>query len=204
VYQLFIPSSALTHNDNQAGLQADFYATHDHAGPVLFSEVFDSIDIGWNESAPRDDMDDDDFGVIWSGEIKPVKSGFHRLGFITTCKTDLYLDDSLIINTPYHFRDEYGDPRLKKSGPIYLEANKRYKIRLVAGETYGIAGVELVWSVPRDNPALELKNEALEVAKKSDIVILCMGLSASVEGEEMDVELEGFYKGWSCLPDKRI
>jgi beta-glucosidase len=190
-----IPPEALSHHGSQLGLQADFYGTHDHRGPALFSEVFDSIDVNWGEKAPRDDMDDDDFGVIWSGEIKPLKSGIYRLGFITTCKTDLYLDDSLIVNTPYHFRDEYGDPRLKKSGPVYLKAGKKYKIRLVAGETYGIAGIELVWSVPRDNPALELKNEALEVAGKSDVIILCMGLSARIEGEEMDVELDGFYKG---------
>jgi beta-glucosidase len=31
----------------------------------------------------------------------------------------------------------------------------------------------------------KLKEEAVELAKNSDIVVLCMGLSPSLEGEEM-------------------
>ena len=94
-----------------------------------------------------------------------------------------------------HFRDEYGDPRLRKSIFIPLEAGKKYKIKILAGDTYGPANVQLVWSIPRDNPAVELRNEAIEVAKKADLVVMCLGLSPRVEGEEMDVDLNGFYKG---------
>jgi beta-glucosidase len=39
------------------------------------------------------------------------------------------------------------------------------------------------------------KAKAIEAAKKSDVVILCMGLSPRVEGEEMDVKVEGFNGG---------
>jgi beta-glucosidase len=117
------------------------------------------------------------------------------MGFITTCKTDLYFNDSLIVNTPYHFRDEYNDPRLKNSGPLYIQAGKKYSVRLEAGETYGVAEVELVWSVPRDDQAGKLMSEAIEIAKKADAVVMCMGLSARLEGEEMDVEIQGFHRG---------
>jgi beta-glucosidase len=41
----------------------------------------------------------------------------------------------------------------------------------------------------------KLKNKALEVARKADVVIMCMGLSPSIEGEEMDVEIDGFLGG---------
>jgi beta-glucosidase len=190
-----VPPEALTHEMNMKGLKADYYGTHDHTGTVLFSKVVESLDADWGESAPRKDMDDDNFGVIWNGEITAVKSGIHYLGFITTCKTDLYLNDSLIVNTTYHFRDEYNDPRLKKSGPVFLEEGKKYKIRLEAGETYGVADVELVWSVPEDDPSGELMGEAIQIAQKADLIVMCMGLSARVEGEEMDIEIPGFHRG---------
>jgi beta-glucosidase len=41
----------------------------------------------------------------------------------------------------------------------------------------------------------DMKNEALNLAKNSDLVVLCMGLSPSLEGEEMNVNIDGFYKG---------
>ncbi len=190
-----LPAGTLSHNNGQPGLKADFYGTHDQKGPVLFSEVFDTVDVNWNEAAPRKDMNGDNFGVIWNGEITPGKTGTYLLGFITTCKTELYLDDSLIVSTPYHFRDEYGDPRLKKSGPLNLETGKKHRLRLVAGETYGIANIKLVWSVPAPNLSPEMRKEAIKTAKKADLVILCMGLSARVEGEQMDIDLDGFNKG---------
>jgi beta-glucosidase len=140
-------------------------------------------------------MDDDNFGVIWTGEIEPDQTGLYQLGIITTCKVNLYLSDTVIANTAYHFRDEFGDPRLRKSVPIKLEAGKKYKIRVEAGESYADAQVQLVWSVPRADPKLELKKQAIEVAKQSDVVIMCMGLTARLEGEEMDIAIDGFKGG---------
>ncbi len=53
----------------------------------------------------------------------------------------------------------------------------------------------MVWAVPKDDPKEELKKEALDVAKKADVVIMCMGLTARLEGEEMDIDIEGFDHG---------
>lgn len=41
----------------------------------------------------------------------------------------------------------------------------------------------------------ELKAEALEAAKKSDVVVMCMGITPRLEGEEMNVNVEGFRGG---------
>jgi beta-glucosidase len=147
--------------------------------------------VNWHDRAPRTDMDDDGFSVRWTGELVPDKTSTYQLGFISTCNTKLYLNDSLLTKTIYHFRDEYGDPRLRKSVPIKLEAGKRYKIRVEAIETYADAQVQLVWACPQP----DLKREALEIARKSDVVVLCMGLTARMEGEEMDIVIDGFRGG---------
>ena len=41
----------------------------------------------------------------------------------------------------------------------------------------------------------DLLAPAIEAAKKSEVVVLCLGLSPDIEGEEMPVLLEGFDKG---------
>jgi beta-glucosidase len=115
----------------------------------------------------------------------------YQLGFIGTCNTRLFLDDSLIAKTVYHFRDEYGDPRLRKSVPIKLEAGKKYSIKVEASETFADAQVQLVWAAPKPN----LKKEAIEIAKQADVIIMCMGITPRMEGEEMDVQIEGFRGG---------
>jgi beta-glucosidase len=140
-------------------------------------------------------MNGDDFGVKWTGEITPDQSGSYQLGIITTCKVNLYLDDSLVANTSYHFRDEFNDPRLRNSKTLQLAAGKHYRLRVEAGETYGDARIELVWSKQGADRNGKLLQEALATARKADAVVLCMGLSSRLEGEEMDVNIEGFKGG---------
>jgi beta-glucosidase len=177
--------------DNKPGLKVDFYNKSDLMGPVLYSRIDSVLDVNWNDKAPREDMNDDDFGAIWSGEIKPISSGTYQLGVITTCNTKLFFQDSVVAKTVYHFRDEYGDPRLRKSVPLKLEQGKSYKIRIEARETFADAQVQLVWAAPKP----ELKKEAIAIAKQSDVVIMCMGITPRMEGEEMDVKADGFRGG---------
>jgi beta-glucosidase len=189
-----VPATVLSH-DGTPGLKADYYPDKDFKGYVLFTAVETVLDDNWGDGAPRKDMDDDNFGVKWNGDITPDKSGLYQLGIITTCKVNLYLDDSLIANTSYHFRDEFNDPRLRKSIALPLQAGKKYRVRVEAGESYGDARVQLVWSIQQASTAGLLKAAALAAAQQADAVILCMGLSARLEGEEMDVNIAGFKGG---------
>ncbi|HXB94459.1 MAG TPA: glycoside hydrolase family 3 C-terminal domain-containing protein, partial [Puia sp.] len=189
-----VPAAVLSHG-NEKGLRADYYDHHDFSGAILFSAIDGQLDANWGEGAPRKDMNGDDFGVKWNGEITPQQTGDYQLGIITTCKVNLYLDDSLVANTSYHFRDEFNDPRLRNSKLLHLEAGKPHKLRVEAGESYGDARIELVWSRQGTNRNEELQQEALAAARKADAVVLCMGLSARLEGEEMDVNIEGFKGG---------
>jgi beta-glucosidase len=49
--------------------------------------------------------------------------------------------------------------------------------------------------MPGQKPAEELKKKALETAGKADIIIMCMGITPRLEGEEMRVEVDGFRGG---------
>ena len=189
-----VPATVLSH-DGTPGLKADYYPDKDFKGHILFTAVDTVLDDNWGDGAPRKDMDDDNFGVKWNGDITPDKTGLYQLGIITTCKVNLYLDDSLIANTSYHFRDEFNDPRLRKSAVLPLQAGKKYRVRVEASESYGDARVQLVWSIQQASMATQLKAAALAAARQADAVVLCMGLSARLEGEEMDVNIAGFKGG---------
>jgi beta-glucosidase len=186
-----IPGKVLFTEDNKPGIKAEYFKDTALKGTPLFTSTDTVLDANWKDKAPREDMDDDNFGVRWTGMLQPDQSGVYQLGFISTSRTRLYLDDSLIAKTAYHFRDEYGDPRLRKSVPIKLEAGKKYKIRVEMAETFADAQVQLVWAAPKPN----LRQEALQAAKQADAVIMCMGITPRMEGEEMDIQIDGFRGG---------
>jgi beta-glucosidase len=185
-----IPAKALL-TDSNKGLKSEYFNNGDLSGQPLFTSSDSLVDKNWSDKAPRKDMDDDNFSVRWSGELVPDKTAVYQLGFISTCNTRLYLNDSLIAKTIYHFRDEYGDPRLRKSPTMKLEAGKKYKIKLEIIETYADAQIQLVWARPQPN----LKAEALKAARAADAIVMCVGLTARMEGEEMDIVIDGFKAG---------
>jgi len=189
-----VPGADLSYN-GQPGLHVDYYNNKELNGPVLYSAVDKTLDAAWGQKSPRADMDDDNFGVRWQGDITPEQTGMYQVGIITTCKVTVYIDDKAVANTSYHFRDEFSDPRLRKSVPMKLEAGKKYHIRVDAGESYGDAQVQLVWSLAQPDRSAELRKQALDIAQQADAIILCVGISARLEGEEMDVNIEGFKGG---------
>lgn len=56
-------------------------------------------------------------------------------------------------------------------------------------------GCNWVAGLPEKRTDEEMKAEALETAKKADIVIMCMGITPRLEGEEMKVTVDGFRGG---------
>jgi len=56
-------------------------------------------------------------------------------------------------------------------------------------------GCNWVEGIPDQQPSDGLIAEAIEVAKKADVVIMCMGITPRLEGEEMKVNADGFRGG---------
>jgi beta-glucosidase len=56
-------------------------------------------------------------------------------------------------------------------------------------------GCNWVAGMDAEKPAEEMKAEALQIAKKANVIIMCMGITPRLEGEEMKVTLAGFKGG---------
>jgi beta-glucosidase len=186
-----VPAEVLRTPSGAAGLEVAVHGDAQLSGAPLYTEVSPTLDVNWGEGAPRPGMDDDNFGARWTGRITPRVSGPHQLGVLSTCNTVVRLDGKDVVQTTYRLRNELADPRLKKSAAVELQAGKSYDIEITARETYGDARLQLVWAEPRP----KLAAEALAAARSADAVVMVMGLTVNLEGEQLDVQLDGFKGG---------
>jgi beta-glucosidase len=74
---------------------------------------------------------------------------------------------------------------------VHFDNTQPHQIRLEYFHGTGTAGIDLSWQAP----AAALRDEAVRVAKDADVIVATVGLSPSLEGEEMPVKLEGFSGG---------
>ena len=187
-----VSSNMLATNAGGPGLDVAYFNSRAMAGAPVSTAVDTTLDVNWHDGAPRADLNPDDFAVRWTGSFRPPRSGTYWLGLIGTMRFQLFLDDSLVVRSVYPTHDgEFPDPRPVRSEPLRLEAGRSYRLRVDAQESYGDAQLHLLWSTPHEM----LEADALRAAGKADVVVLCLGLTAQLEGEEMRVEIEGFRGG---------
>jgi len=212
------PESLFTTPDGQPGLHVDYFDNQALEGAPSYSGTDRTVDASWGEGAPRSDMNPDDFGVRWTGTLRVPDTGAYRLQLRGTVKFDMWIDDSLVISSaPFGrrggrggppggapvagggrggsdvglARGEFPMPFPIRSGPITLEAGKSYQIRIDGSESTGDAQLHLDWAPP--NSLLE--SQALAVAQQADAVVLVLGLTSRMEGEEMPLHIDGFDGG---------
>jgi beta-glucosidase len=208
-----IPASALSPSgdaDGRHGLQGEYFASGNFDGKLhrpreltypgsgqlvgqvpanprpLFTRVDPQVDFRWWDGAPRADMNDDDFGVRWTGYLRAPADGRYEIGAIGMNAFELYLDGKLIADLNNIHERSY------RSAAVDLQAGKAYRIRLDYHEFVGDADIRLVWSRPAGGSEQEA---AAAAARQADAVVLVLGLSPRLEGEEMSVPVEGFSGG---------
>lgn len=180
-----IPSRYLKTSDGIQGAYGEYYNNRDMKGEPVFSRIDDNINFYWENLSPRQDMPDDDFGIKWTTWLVPPESGTYYLGTWASSGYDIFLDGVKIISgrSEHHaFHKEY---------PVEFVAGKSYKIEVFYRNFGGDADMKLLWARPRTG----LLKKAIDAAKMADAVILVLGLSQRLEGEEMSIKIDGFSGG---------
>jgi beta-glucosidase len=182
-----IPSSALFTDETlqQHGLKAEYFDTASWAGEPKHTRIDENVDFYWWDKAPFEDLDPDNFAVKWSGFLVAPETGEFAVGGDGFYQFELYLNDSLIAR---HRSEHHA---MKRYTYLNLEKGKAYKLELNFAEIHNDANMSLLWSTPRK----DYEQEAINIAKEADVVLLFMGLSPRLEGEEMPVHVEGFNGG---------
>ena len=143
------------------------------------------MDFDWRDGAPRKDLNDDNFGVRWTGFLAPKVSGTYQIGATGLNAYELTFAGKVIAR-----RDNVHE-RGYEWQTMDLEAGKRYPIQLNFHEVSGDADIKLVWEPPH----ADYREEALKAAGQADTVVMFLGLSPRLEGEEMRVAVDGFSGG---------
>ena len=167
------------------GLKAEYFANRYWEGEPFVTRIDSQLDFNWWDDPPIEGMPADSFSVRWTGTLVPPVSGRYALGVRVFGGFQLVLADSLLV--------EFSDRHvvLPRWEYLQLEAGRSYDIRVEYQTRRADAMAQLVWAKPEPR----LRDEALQAARQADVVVMMMGLSPRLEGEEMRVEVPGFVGG---------
>lgn len=179
-----IPADCLK-NGNSKGLKGEYFENMEFQGEPKFSRNDTVVDFGWVNTKPIENLKSDKFSIKWSGQIVPQESGKYRIGLKARSGGKIYFNDAS--------KADFSNDHEPKTGYFdkELEKGKAYNITIEYTNYHTDAQAHLQWA----KMDKDLLNPAIEIAKKAEVVVLCLGLSPDIEGEEMDVVLEGFDKG---------
>lgn len=190
---------------DEDGLKAEYFA----AAPGGVSDAFATrpvltrrdreIDFDWNSAAPVAGLAQNAFAVRWSGYIVPPAAGTFtfqvRLADCYPCNDQerfvVKIDGKPV--SAYATKGgegrESGTPRFQVDfadrKPRAFELQYTHDAPLHGG------GITLEWTPPHG----VLQQEAANAIAAADLVIEMVGLSPELEGEEMNVHVEGFAGG---------
>lgn len=182
-----VGSEALA-NGNVKGLKAEYFNDRDLSGRPALVRNDPQIDFNWSSVAPANGVNEDNFAVRWTGKLKAPETGKYTFGFRSNGPVRIWLDNDLVI-------EETASRRTRNvAKELDFEAGRSYDIRVEYNENANhYAQAKLFWAPPSAQAAL--RADALAKAKQVDAVIMVMGISPAIEGEEMPVTIEGFRGG---------
>jgi len=182
-----VPASVLRTgaNDSRPGLKAEYFSNTNLSGEATHTRVDAALDFEWNNVSPAPGVPSENYSVRWSGEIVPPVDGDYRLGASSDGGYRLYLDDKLFIN------DWGSQPHGERAMTtmVHLQGGHAYSIKLEYFHNSWESAVRLLWIPPN------LTQEAVEAARKSDVVVAVVGITAQLEGEESESSDPGFFGG---------
>ena len=178
-----IPSEMLFPSQGSGqGLYGEYYGNKDFSGSPAKTQVDKSVDFTWRDNTPVNGKMAATFSVRWTGKLRAPKSGEYTIGVNANGGIKVYFDNKEKLNMS-NYRD--------REFTVDLEEGRSYDLKVEYVNVGPDPQAHLVWKEPH----LNLLSEALNVARKSDVVVMCLGLNSHMEGEEMPIEIDGFKGG---------
>jgi beta-glucosidase len=194
-----IPSTALRTAGitglTSQGLLAMFFPNTTFSGHAVVARIDREVNFNWDKFPPVAGVERNNYSVRWAGEFVPPAPGDYKIGvrmnYCYACENaegfKLYLDDKAILESSGKTPERGAIMEV----PEHFADTASHRIRLEYVHGTGSAGIDLTWEAP----AAALRAEAVQAAKQADVVVAFVGLSPSLEGEEMPVKLDGFRGG---------
>jgi len=183
--QKVIPSSVLSTDDGQPGLEAEYFDAGDFSGTPQVVRVDSGVNLQLSHPdssavAPPSGMKE--FSVRWTGFLTPAESGSYLLG-LNGSMNRLWLDGQPIVDDAL-LHDPIPTQRM-----LRLEKGHRYALKVEFRR--GGFGTKLVWLQLIADPI----GVSVAAAQQADVSIAVVGITSQFEGEEMKVDVPGFKGG---------
>ena len=175
--------TACRETEGAPGLRAEYFSNADLSGDPALKRVDAFVNFEWNNISPGPGVPAQNYSVRWSGVLVPPVDGDYRLGVQTDGGSRLFLDSRKIVDdwNPHGART--------MTTLVHLEAGHPYSIRMEYFHHSWESTARLLWLPPN------LTGEAVDAARKADLVVAVVGLTAQLEGEESENSDPGFFGG---------
>jgi beta-glucosidase len=202
------------------GLKAEFFATPDWTGRPVAVGTDRDIQAEWGDSLPVPELHTHVYSVRWSGKLAVPAAGHYvfsvepadafpyspkdsfRLTLDGKVLAEGELRKPIDLSAMGNFKSAPGaspsaPPIMNGGTPVvvpfdFSDTNAHdFKLEYSHSGDHAGGGLYLKWAAP----AQAQLDEAVAAAKQSDLVVAFVGLSAQLEGEEMDVKIDGFAGG---------
>jgi len=189
----YVEAANLLPPDGRAGngLLGEYFNDPGLRGSPALSKIDPEIRFWWEKGSPDPKVRSDYFSARWTGYLVAEYSGEYDIGVSSDDRSRLFIDDSLLV-------DNWDSCVTYKvlSHPYTLEKGVKHKIRIEYAEIEGHSGISLKWKRKVQDQAIpSMIAEAVDLARRSDLVVLVGGISPMLEGEELPVKIEGFLGG---------
>lgn len=176
-----VPSENLScsiHGKTAVGLQGEYFSNVTLSGDPVFVRLDPKIQFQWTLFSPDPErLSYDFYSVRWTGKIKAPESGTFKIGIDGNDGCRLYLNDKLIIDNWQKLSKQV------KLADFKFEKDREYDIRIEYFEPAGNVFFRLVWNVGVQNSQTKDINDAVDLASKTDAVVVVAGID---EGEFRD------------------
>jgi len=181
-----IPSDFLFIDDSRKehGLKGEYFPNVDLKDAPVLTRTDPAVNFAWGDQGVSPQLLKN-YSVRWTGILVPPETGDYLIGFSGEDGFRFWIDDQLVAEEWTIHR-----PADTITKPMHLEQGHVYKVKIEYFQTIRSAEARLVWSMPGQDG-----KDAIDAARQADLVIMVLGLSPRIEGEEMNVHTEGFAGG---------
>ncbi|MDP2337361.1 MAG: glycoside hydrolase family 3 C-terminal domain-containing protein [Bacteroidota bacterium] len=176
--------------DGNPGIKAEYFNNRDLQGKPVLSRTEKLIDYDWGfgDGSDPGKLGSPDPKIVklnqwsarWTGKFKSPGDGWYEIGVAADNGVRLYLNGKMILDCWVDSR-----PSKFKMAQVELKAGQLYDLKVEFYENMGSCLCKLGIAPFDKGNKLE---SAVELAKKNDLVVLCLGLNKELEGESTDRE----------------
>jgi len=180
-----VPAELLT-TEGKPGARAGYATGNFMMGKPtpLVARVENNIDLT-EQKLPPEAVGKSPLGVRWTATFTPQETGDYKLGVEGSGFARISLDGKEVLSAWMPGKVQ------SKLGKVHLEKGKPYALQVDYGQLQGDPALRLIWT----HYDLAPSPNAVAAARNADVVVAAVGITSELEGEEMQVDEEGFKGG---------